>query len=59
MTRRSRLHIAAAIAVPVALLAALLAWGVSSPPGSSPDEDYHMGSIWCAGGIEAGVCETA
>lgn len=57
MTRRSPRHIAAAIAVPVALLIALLAWGVSSPPGSSPDEDYHMGSIWCAGGLVEGRCE--
>lgn len=57
MTRESRLHIAAAIVVPIALLLALIAWGVASPPGASPDEDYHMGSIWCAGGLQEGVCE--
>lgn len=57
MTHRSPRHIVAAIAAPVALLVALLAWGVSSPPGSSADEDYHMGSIWCAGGLVEGRCE--
>ena len=24
-----------------------LGWAVSSPLESSPDEDYHLGSIWC------------
>lgn len=57
MTRRTR-QIVAAVLAPLALLLALLAWGVSSPPGSSPDEDYHMGSIWCAQGPLEGRCET-
>lgn len=57
MTRRTR-QIVAAVIAPLALLLALLAWGVSSPPGSSPDEDYHMGSIWCANGPAADRCET-
>lgn len=56
MTRRTR-QIIAAVLAPVALLVALLAWGVSSPPGASPDEDYHMGSIWCANGPIDGRCE--
>lgn len=58
MTRRTR-QIVAAILVPLTLFVALLAWGVSSPPGSSPDEDYHMGSIWCANGLVEGRCEIA
>lgn len=57
MTRRTR-QIVAAVLAPLALLVALLAWGVSSPQGSSPDEDYHMGSIWCANGPIEGRCET-
>jgi hypothetical protein len=57
MTRRTR-QIVAAVIVPLALFIALLAWGVSSPQGSSPDEDYHMGSIWCANGPIEGRCET-
>lgn len=36
---------------------ALTAWAVTSPVGSSPDDDYHLSSIWCAGGERDGVCE--
>ncbi|MFJ2535355.1 DUF2142 domain-containing protein [Microbacterium maritypicum] len=57
MSRRTR-QIIAAVLAPLALLVALLAWGVSSPPGASPDEDYHMGSIWCANGPIDGRCES-
>ncbi|GAA4485316.1 DUF2142 domain-containing protein [Microbacterium panaciterrae] len=56
MTRRTP-KIIAAVFVPLALLLSLLAWSVSSPPGSSPDEDYHLGSIWCAYGQSPGRCE--
>lgn len=40
------------------------AWAASSPAGSSPDDDFHLASIWCAGGAaqhaEPGqVCATA
>jgi len=28
------------------------AWIVSSPPGASPDDDYHQTSIWCPRPIE-------
>ncbi len=41
----------------VALWVAFAAWGYSSPVGSSPDDDFHIGSIWCAGGFETGLCE--
>ncbi len=33
-----------------------LAWAVSSPAGSSPDEDYHMGSIWCPSPVGKSGC---
>lgn len=33
---------------------ALSGWAVSSPVGSSPDDDYHLASIWCATGDSAG-----
>ena len=36
-----------AVTLVASALLALLAWATASPPGSSPDEDYHMGSIWC------------
>jgi hypothetical protein len=59
MSHGHRSRIVAAVVVPVAMLVALLAWAVSSPPGSSPDDDYHMASIWCAGGLADGRCEAA
>ena len=36
---------------------ALVAWGFSSPIGSSPDDDYHLASIWCGLGERPGLCE--
>ncbi|PFG38691.1 putative membrane protein DUF2142 [Georgenia soli] len=42
---------------PVLLLVTLLAWSVASPVGSSPDEDFHLASIWCGQGEREGVCE--
>jgi hypothetical protein len=44
----------------IALLAvcvALGSWALSSPVGSSPDDDFHLASIWCGQGIRAGYCE--
>lgn len=38
-------------------LLALSAWAVSSPVGSSPDDDYHNVSIWCGQGIRDNFCE--
>lgn len=38
-------------------MVALLSWGVATPVGSTPDDDFHMPSIWCAPGIEKGRCE--
>lgn len=48
---------AAVALVPVLLAAALVAWAVSSPVGSSPDDDFHLSSIWCGLGDRAGLCE--
>lgn len=39
-----------------ALWAVLIGWSFASPVGSAPDDDYHLPSIWCAGGIAAEVC---
>jgi hypothetical protein len=43
-----------------ALLAfvALAAWALASPVGASPDDDYHLVSIWCGAGEREGLCET-
>lgn len=46
------------ILVPILAFIALTAWAFASPVGSSPDEDFHLTSIWCAAGSQPGVCET-
>jgi hypothetical protein len=46
----------------VALLGVILglgAWAVSSPVGSSPDDDFHLASIWCGLGDRADLCESS
>lgn len=35
----------------------LTTWAIASPPGSSPDDVYHLASIWCADGSKPGTCE--
>ncbi len=46
------------LTAPVLLLATLAAWALASPVGASPDEDYHLVSVWCATG-DAAHCEFA
>lgn len=38
-------------------IAGLGAWAFASPAGSSPDDDYHLASIWCAQGERDNICE--
>jgi hypothetical protein len=40
----------------LALWIVLIGWAWASPVGSSPDDDYHLPSIWCAHGVSADVC---
>jgi hypothetical protein len=35
-----------------AVLVVLGSWLLASPPGSSPDDVYHLGSIWCGQGFD-------
>ena len=44
------------VVFPLALLVTLFAWAATSPVGSAPDDDYHLSSIWCAGGEKADAC---
>lgn len=37
-------------------LGALVPWVLSSPPGASPDDDFHLVSAWCAGGPRGEIC---
>ena len=36
---------------------ALGSWALASPVGSTPDEDFHLASIWCSSGGLKGMCE--
>lgn len=42
---------------PLLAFLVLAGWSVSSPLGATPDEDYHLRSIWCAWGVSEGSCE--
>jgi hypothetical protein len=37
----------------------LLFWAISSPIGSSPDDDFHLASIWCEGIKGSEFCTVA
>lgn len=47
----------AAVLAPLLAFAALAAWAFASPVGATPDEDFHLTSIWCAAGDRTGLCE--
>ena len=38
------------LVAPLLVFTALAAWALSSPVGASPDDDFHLTSIWCATG---------
>lgn len=40
----------------VFVLLALAAWALASPIGSSPDDEFHLSSIWCGLGERPGLC---
>lgn len=44
------------LATCLAALIALAGWSLASPAGSSPDDDYHLASIWCAQGVDRDRC---
>lgn len=37
---------------------ALTSWALSSPLGATPDEDYHLVSIWCGQGERPYLCQS-
>lgn len=59
MTNRpeSRLLRACAIAIPLLMFLTLASWSFASPVGSSPDDNFHLPSIWCGLGERPGLCE--
>ena len=46
-----------AVCVPILLFLTLVAWAYASTVGSSPDDDFHLASIWCGIGLREGLCE--
>lgn len=50
-------RLALAIAIPILAFISLVSWGLSSAPGSSPDDDFHLAAIWCGIGDRDGLCE--
>ena len=40
----------------LALSTVLGGWLLAAPHGASPDDGYHLGSIWCAAGYQDGLC---
>lgn len=53
----ARLRRSAAIAIPLLLFVSLVCWAFASPVGSSPDDNFHLPSIWCGLGDREGLCE--
>src|SRR6478752_495707 len=45
------------VAAMLAATLTLVCWAVSSPPGSSPDDTFHMNSIWCSRGDDNQRCQ--
>jgi hypothetical protein len=54
ITRRSLVR---GLGLTLALLVLGICWALSSPVGSSPDDDFHMGSIWCSDVLRQHPCE--
>ena len=51
--------IVTALTLAVSGLVVLFGWVLASPPGSSPDDPYHLSSIWCAEGFKPDICVEA
>ena len=45
--------------IPLLALGALAGWAFASPVGSSPDDDFHLVSIWCGSDASAEFCSPA
>jgi hypothetical protein len=53
---RGRLRFRLIYVAPLLALLALGSWAFSSPIGSSPDDDFHLTSIWCANDARTDLC---
>jgi len=41
----------------VSFFVSLSVWAFASPPGSAPDDDFHLPAIWCSHGKVDGICD--
>lgn len=58
--KKSRLQLKSKLLATLLILGTVIslsAWAFASPIGSSPDDDFHLASIWCGNGIREGLCE--
>ena len=49
----------ASIGLGMLLTVVLSGWLLAAPPAASPDDSYHLGSIWCADGFKDDICVEA
>jgi len=54
--RRARARIRLVHLAPLLAVLALLAWTLASPMGASPDDDFHLDSIWCSSAVDHSSC---
>jgi hypothetical protein len=45
-----------AVLIPLLAVVSLISWGLSSAIASSPDDDFHLASIWCGHGPDGVNC---
>ena len=53
----SRLKFKVMRLAPIFAIIALTCWAFASPVASSPDDDFHLASIWCAAGNKVHQCQ--
>jgi Predicted membrane protein (DUF2142) len=58
VVRSSRSKFGVRALTPILAIIALMCWALASPVGSSPDDDFHLASIWCAAGDKTNECQT-
>jgi hypothetical protein len=54
---RTRRRLATGLAVSLALLLVGACWSLASPLGASPDDDFHLATIWCSPTAPDDKCE--
>jgi hypothetical protein len=55
---RRQLRLVTAMSCFLFALVALGSWAFSSAVGSSPDDNFHLASLWCGTGDRDGICES-